>query len=149
MPDTSDLEFKAEQSMINWLLATSTHGVTIGIGSGGIFHGVTDDLPVLPAIFVDAEIEDEYVYGSRWYTTKLSVMLKANAADTTDTQFEAYWEKIRAIINWDQLKERLSDLSGFHCWMATGGGSSTRMVEDGNWKRQQDLRLICMARDNA
>ena len=144
---TVNLDYKAEQSVIDWLAASATHGNTLGIAAQ---HGDGTDTLALPAIVVLAEIGEEYVHNSGWFRCVVEVRLHTQAHDTDATAAEVIWQKIRAILGWDELAARLSDLADYHCWMVTReGGETNETMETGQQVRTYRLNLICMANDNS
>jgi hypothetical protein len=145
---TVNLDYKAEQSIINWLAASGTHSITHGVAN--VFHVDATDSFELPAIVVKVEVGTEHIKDSGWFNAVAEVSLHTEAFDTTATAAEVIWQKIRAILGWDELAARLSDLSDFHCWMVTRDtGEGNDILENKTQVRTYRFNLVCMANDNA
>lgn len=143
---TVNLDYKAEQAVINWLGASATHGQTIGITP---VHGDATDAYNTPALIVQAAVGDEHIHNSGWFRVQVDIALHTQADDDTASEAETYWQKVRAVMCWDELAARLSDLSDFHCWLAIREVGEGNDILDRRQIRTYRLNLICMASDNS
>jgi len=144
---TSNLDYKLEQAVINWLGATGTHSITIGVSS--IVHDDATDSAALPRITVKADVESEHLHNSGHYRCRVTVRLLTQADDTSLTTADGYWRNVRAILNWDELRERLSDLTDFHCWLVIRDGGEITTTSERHHDRAYSFTAICQAADNS
>jgi len=149
MPDTSDIEYKAQQSIINWLKASTTHSIVTGIAAGNHHHGDTQTDETKPCIVVAAQVQEEHLKDSGHYRLGCEVRLRWQIDETSEATARGYWEKVRSIMNWDALAARLSDLSGFHCWIVIRDQGESIITEDRHRERIYGFTMICMAMDNS
>jgi hypothetical protein len=147
MANTLDLEYKTEQAVIDWLQNVSTHSQTIGIAAASMHHGDgTSDL-ALPAIFVLATDQGEYLHNSGHYKLTVAVTVRCQSDDTALATAKGYFDKVRQILGWDALAARLSDLAGFNCWLVIRDGGTAMDRDERHTDRVYTFTVIAQARD--
>lgn len=146
MPSTVNLDYKLEQAVINWLGAAATHGNTLTMTR---YHVDATDAYALPAIIVRGTVQEEHLKDSGHFRCGVEVTLRTQADDTTATAAETEWQMIRAILCWDELAARLSDLADFHSWIVIRDQGERLDIDERHQDRVYGFTVICMANDNS
>lgn len=147
MPATANLDYKLEQAVINWLGAAATHSQTLA--TSNLYHSDATGTYALPCIIVRGSVGEEHLYNSGHFRCTVDVTLRTQADDTTAATAETEWTKIRAILGWDELAARLSDLSDFHCWIVIRDQAESSDVGERHQDRIYSFTVICQAADNS
>jgi hypothetical protein len=102
-----NLERKTQQAFINWLAAASSHNVTLGITAR---HAEEDDTDTktLPALWVNASIQQELAPNVGCYQLVVETILECNLDDTSESTAATYLTAITDILQWDVLATALS-----------------------------------------
>ena len=146
MPNSANLDYKAEQALINWLGASGTHGTTLGVTT--IVHGSAVGDLTLPFITVTARPQDEHLKDSGHWRVGIEVALHTQADDTSLATADGYWNDIRSLLCWDELAARLSDLKAFNCWIVIRDGGESTDLDERSQVRTSNFTIICQAADN-
>jgi hypothetical protein len=135
-----DLQRLTENAVIAWLGASATHSQTLGITP---VNSSSDATATLPRIVVTCLPQGETIHGSGVYDVQCTVAYHWQANDTTAANASTLWAKVKAIMLWDALAARLSDLSSFTCHGAIFDGSESHDIEERHHTQTLTLRLVC------
>jgi hypothetical protein len=144
---TVNLDYKLEQAVLNWLGASATHSQTLT--TTNLFHADATGTYALPCIIVRGTVGEEHLYNSGHFRCTVDVTLRTQVNDTTAATAETEWQKVRAILGWDELAARLSDLSDFHCWIVIRDQGERSEEAETHQDRIYSFTVICMATDNS
>jgi hypothetical protein len=144
---TADLEYKTEQAVIDWLQKVSTHGVTVGIAAASMLHGDGTGDVSLPAVFVLAEDQEEHLHNSGHYRQRVTVTVRTQSDDSALATAKGYFDNVRRILSWDALAARLSDLDGYHCWIAIRDGGTSMAREERHTDHVYTFTVIAQAQN--
>jgi hypothetical protein len=106
-------------------------------------------IPTTLSLRFAAFVMHEYLYNSGHFRCTVDVTLRTQVHDTTAATAETEWQKVRAILGWDELAARLSDLSDFHCWIVIRDQGERSDETETHQDRTYSFTVICMANDNS
>jgi len=128
----ADLKRQLENSLIAWLANSATHSQAIGIAG---CNDIDDDALALPALVVKATTGGEAIHGTGIVVCDVGVAYHWQADDTTDTAASAVWDKIMAVLRWDDLAARLSDYANLTVLGVIWDGSEGHDIDERHHKQ--------------
>lgn len=150
MPNTTymALETSIEQSLITWLQATATHGISLSAFNIRKAEEDATDALTLPAIIVKATREaEDPAPGTGCWRCNVEVQMLVQADDTAEATMKSHWHNLMYVLMWDDLKARLSDYEGLLIHGVVREAGTRRDVDDRHWLNSYNFTVWAISQD--